>query len=97
MRAITKSQYVPVSLGTNRTEQGGFSYDTQGHVRDKLGTIRDKRQGTRIYGYAVPLSRPFRSAPATGTGGVSGDIRPSGRKFLAGGGGGGGSGAWLNV
>jgi hypothetical protein len=59
MRDKPKTSFVPVSLGTSRTEIRAFTYETQGQVRDNLGTNRDKGQGTRIYIYAVPLSRYF--------------------------------------
>jgi hypothetical protein len=59
MKAISKSAFVPVSLGTSQTEQGCFSHESQGQVRDKLGTNRDKGHGTRVYRYAVPLSQQF--------------------------------------
>ncbi len=64
MRDKSKNPFVPMSLGTSRTAIHVFSYETQGQDRDKLGTNRDKGQGTRIYRYAVPMSQRFRSAPS---------------------------------
>ncbi len=76
MRDKPKNPFVPMSLGTSRTEIHVFSYETQGQDRDKLGTNRDKGQGTRIYRYAVPMSQHY-SAARPAVFGVGESLRPA--------------------